>query len=189
MFWSNRRVWHSHKLSKHWTVCCFSIQINHPQRPAMAIDRLIPPNDASLWRNKNNLNSDAECCFATGQLGLIIQNCNRIKFRLIAPARRQQVVTELKMAQFIRFLRRNKRCSYCSSCSKWSLILILNPQVVKEIVTDIMIIISPYFLLDNILRNILVSWKVSLEEEPAHATSACLPPVSEQSKPSFHQWL
>lgn len=59
--------------------------------------------------------------------------------------------------------------------------LILNPQVVKEIVTDIMIIISPYFLLDNILRNILVSWKVSLEEGLAHATSACLPPVSEQT--------
>ena len=40
----------------------------------------------------------------------------------------------------------------------------------KEIVTDIMIIISPYFFLDNILRNILVSRKVLLEEELTHAT-------------------
>ena len=46
----------------------------------------------------------------------------------------------------------------------------LNPQVVKEIVTDIMILISFYFLLDNIPRNIFVSRKVSLEEGLPHAT-------------------
>ena len=55
-------------------------------------------------------------------------------------------------------------------CRSKNSILILNPQVVKEIVTDIMIIISPYFFLDNILRNILVSRKVLLEEELTHAT-------------------
>ena len=148
------------------TVCCFSIQINHPQRPAMAIDRLIPPNDASLWRNKNNLNSDAECCFAAGQPGPDDTKLQQNQVQ-IDSKRRQQVVTEQKMARFMWFLWRNKRCCLYS---KWSLILIPNPQVVKEIVTDIMIIISSYFLLDNILRNILVSRKVSLEAELPHAT-------------------